>query len=69
MISIFILLCGIIIAQQIYFMHHIQKLINKLMSRSFYDFKVTEQYKPREKKLPVVEAEIPSTTGALQGLF
>lgn len=36
-------LIGFIIVQQVYFLHVIGKLINKLMSRNYYDYRLSEE--------------------------
>ena len=49
------------VLRELIFWHQTQKLINKLMSRNFYDYKVTESYRPKEKtaKMPTFNGPPP----------
>lgn len=44
-------LFGIIIFQQVYMTHSVNKLVNKLMSRDYYSYKQTEE--PQEKGVKI----------------
>jgi hypothetical protein len=43
------LLC-VVLAQQIYWARQVHKLVDKLMSRNFYDYQISSTLKPREPK-------------------
>jgi len=51
-----VLLC-IVLAQQVYWARQVQMLVNKLMSRSYYDYQISSTLKPREPKAPKVTQE------------
>lgn len=50
MIELIIGLSALLIFQQVFFFWQTHKLINKLMSRNFSEYKTTESYKPAKKK-------------------
>lgn len=50
MIQLCIALCAIILLQQIYYLWQIQKLVDKTMSASYYDYQRAKSLKPIEKK-------------------
>lgn len=63
-------LIGIIVFQQVYYMRQVQKLVDKLMSRSFHEYKVAETVKPRETvKKEVPQEFVPDTSDSLQAIF
>jgi hypothetical protein len=64
------LLC-VVVFQQVYWAQQVQKLINKLMSKNYYDYKFSDTIKAREekpKKTDVVEFH-EDTTATLSGIF
>lgn len=66
---IFILIeAAVIIIQQLFFMRQVQKLIDKLMSRNYFEY---ESAKPRAEKLEVKlpkDNELPDDLRVLQGI-
>lgn len=46
--SLEFILCGVIIAQHAFYSWQMNKMVNKIMSRSFYDYKVAESVKKQE---------------------
>lgn len=44
-------LAGLVVFQQVYFLRQIQKLVDKLMSRSFTEYQTAQ--KPREKPVRI----------------
>lgn len=50
------LLC-IVLAQQVYWARQVQKLVDKLMSRNFYDYQISATVKAREPKTSKVTQE------------
>ncbi len=58
MTPIEIALLGLLLMQQVYYMRQVQKLIDKLMSRSYHEFVgATKPQAKREIKLPTEPAE------------
>ena len=53
-----IMLVSLLIWQQYFWMRHTQKLVDKLMSRSYFDYETSKQ-KLSQKKSPVVLDEGP----------
>jgi hypothetical protein len=39
--SLILALISLVVAQQVFFMWQIQKLVNKVMSKSFYDYQIS----------------------------
>jgi hypothetical protein len=66
MIAAIIIMSGVIVYQQIFWSRQVQKLVDKLMSRSY-----TEYFQTQNPKPPVERFQIPEERedlGALQGL-
>lgn len=61
-----IVLTGCVVTQQIFFMRQVQKLIDKLMSRNYGDYKISESYKTEEKKPEFKVEQEPDDLRALQ---
>jgi hypothetical protein len=61
------LLCALL-ASNIFWMLQVQKLVNKLMSRSFYDYNISNTIKPRESKKPAAkqDATAEDTSASIQ---
>jgi len=57
------LLMGIIVYQQWFFMRQVQELVNKLMSRSFMEYKNTVEPPPPRVK---IDDSVPEDLRALQ---
>lgn len=67
-----IALLAALIIQQVYYMRQVQKLVDKLMSRSFYDYRIADTVdKVQNKKKSANEPEYieEDTTASLEGLF
>lgn len=64
-------LAALICFQQVYYLRQIQKLIDKLMSRDFHEYKVAETVKPRDTvKKGAPESDFDQDTSAtLQAMF
>ena len=60
-----ILISLLLVVSNLYWMRHSQRLVDKLMSRDFYEYKTAETKKQVER--PVKKAEIiPENMGPLQ---
>jgi len=66
--AIFVL-AGVLVFQQIFFLFQIQRLLNKLMSRHYYDYKVAEVIKPFQPQQQKPIEEMQEDMGALQDLI
>lgn len=63
--AILYLLVFLLLAQQGFYMYHMQKLVNKIMSRSYADYVANkvypEQVKAQEKQLNGFNVQLPNT--------
>lgn len=69
-LTIIVVLLSYTIVREIMFAYQTNKLINKLMSRNYYDYKITEQStKPVEDKIhQKIEDDEPEDMGVLEGI-
>lgn len=67
-IAIVVVLLGLVIFQQVFFLKQIQKLIDKHMSKSYTEYVHTEKIKekPKEKLIKVNVNEVPEDLRPLQ---
>jgi len=63
----FFLLLALMMAREVFLMRQIQKLLDRAMSRSYHEYQIAENYKPREPQ-PKLEDEMPEDLGILQGI-
>lgn len=60
----------LLVVTNVYWMYHSQKLVNKLMSRDFTEFRLAETKEPvkRDKRQASKSNESPEDFGVLQGI-
>lgn len=56
------------IVREIFYQYTVQKLINKLMSRDFQEYKYVNESRPPEFKPPRIDEGIPEDFGSLAGI-
>lgn len=64
-----IALLAFILIRELFFMHSLNKLLNKFMSRNYYDFKIAEEVPKSNAKTPEARQEfneLPESIGILQ---
>lgn len=63
----YIILVYLVIREAIY-QYSMQRLVNKLMSRNYYEFKSAEKLEERREIAPKVDNDMPEDLGELNGL-
>lgn len=64
-------LLGVLVFQQIYYLRHIQKLINKVMSRDYREYRFAETLEPRntvKKAAPALDPGM-DTSAVVSSIF
>jgi hypothetical protein len=69
---VIVFLAGYTLVRELFFHYTVQKLINKLMSRNYQEFKYTDGFKSVESKdrfePPHMDGGIPEDLGSLAGI-